>query len=126
HLCSWAGFAPLANESAGRSKGRSTGHGSKYLARMLGDAVAGASRTDTFLGARYGRLARRRGKNKAIVAVARSMLMIIWHLLNDPEDHYRDLGADWQQTRKSVTNRVNNHVRQLQALGYTVTLTPAA
>ena len=126
HLCSWAGFAPLANESAGRSKARSTGHGNKYLARMLGDAVAGASRTNTFLGARYGRLVRRRGKKKAIVAVARSMLMIIWHLLNDPEDHYSELGADWYQTRRSLTNRVNTHVRQLQALGYSVTLKPAA
>lgn len=126
HLCAWAGFAPIAHESAGRSKGRSTGHGNKYLARMLGDAVAGAARTDTFLGARYKRLARRRGKKKAIVAVARSMLMSIWHLLNDPEDHYRELGADWHDARKPVTNKVNNHIRQLQALGYTVTLTPAA
>ena len=54
------------------------------------------------------------------------MLMIIWHLLNDPEDHYSELGADWYQTRRSLTNRVNTHVRQLQALGYSVTLKPAA
>jgi transposase len=126
HLCAWAGFAPVTRESAGRSKSRSTGHGNKYLARILGDAVAGAARTDTFLGARYGRLVRRRGKKKAIVAVARSMLMIIWHLLHDPEARYTELGADWYDTRKPVASRVNNHVRQLQALGYTVTLTPAA
>ena len=126
HLCAWAGFAPITRESAGRSKRGSTGHGNKYLARMLGDAVAGAARTDTFLGARYGRLVRRRGKKKAIVAVARSMLMIIWQLLHDPEDRYRDLGADWHASRTPVAHRVNNHIRQLQALGYTVTLTPAA
>lgn len=126
HLCSWAGFAPVAHESAGRSKRRSTGHGNKYLARILGDAVAGAARTDTFLGARYRRLVRRRGKNKAIVAVARSMLMSIWELLNNPDASYHDLGADWYESRKPVRNQVNNHLRQLKALGYTVTLTPAA
>ena len=107
-------------------RARTTGHGNKYLARILGDAVAGAARTDTFLGARYRRLARRRGKKKAIVAVARSMLMIIWHLLNDPQDRYRDLGADWHHTRTPAINQVNNHIRQLKALGYDVALTPAA
>ena len=56
--------------------------------------MAGASRTDTFLGARYRRLARRRGKNKAIVAVGRSLLVIIWHLLADPSTRFHDLGAN--------------------------------
>ncbi len=85
HLASWAKFAPGINSSAGKTKGNgSTGHGNRYLARVLGEAVAGAGRTDTFLGARYRRLVRRRGKNKAIVAVGRSLLVIIWHLLADP------------------------------------------
>src|SRR5919112_55634 len=70
HLCSWARFAPKISESAGRRKGRSsTGHGNPYLARVLGEAAMAARRTDTFLGERYRRIARRRGKKKAIVAV---------------------------------------------------------
>ena len=78
HLTSWAKFAPGINSSAGKTKGNgSTGHGNRYLARVLGEAVAGAGRTDTFLGARYRRIARRRGKKKAIVAVGRSLLVII-------------------------------------------------
>ena len=86
HLASWAKFAPGINSSAGKTKGNgSTGHGNRYLARVLGEAAVGAGRTDTFLGARYRRLARRRGKKKAIVAVGRSMLVIIWHLLADPD-----------------------------------------
>jgi transposase len=126
HLCSWAGFAPITRASAGRDKARSTGHGNRYLARVLGDAVAGAGRTNTFLGARYRRLARRRGKNKAVVAVARSMLVIIWHLLADPDQSYRDLGADWHETRTASRDKVRNHVRQLQNLGYHVTLEAVA
>ena len=95
HLASWAKFAPGINSSAGKNKGNgSTGHGNRYLARVLGEAAVGAGRTDTFLGARYRRIARRRGKKKAIVAVGRSILVIIWHLLSDPETRYHDLGPD--------------------------------
>jgi transposase len=129
HLCSWAGFAPLAKDSAQRSRHRSTAHGNRYLARILGDAVAGAGRTETFLGARYRRLATRRGKNVAMVAVARSMLMIIWHLLADPESSYTDLGADWHQRRAAATTKsrkIRKHMREIEALGFTVTVTPAA
>jgi transposase len=86
HLASWARFAPGVKESAGKKKGRgSTGHGNRYLARVLGEAAVAAARTDTFLGERYRRIARRRGKKKAVVAVGRSILVIIWHLLADPE-----------------------------------------
>ena len=126
HLCSWAGFAPITRASAGRDKTRSIGHGNRYLARALGDAVAGAGRTNTFLGARYRRLARRRGKNKAMVAVARSTLVIIWHLLADPDQSYHDLGPDWHETHTASRDKVRNHVRQLQNLGYTVTLEAVA
>ena len=70
HLASWAKFAPGINSSAGKTKGNgSTGHGNRYLARVLGEAVGCAGRTDTFLGARYRRLVRRRGRRRAIVAV---------------------------------------------------------
>jgi transposase len=95
HLCSWAKFSPGIKSSAGKSKGTgSTGHGNRYLARVLGEAAVMAGRSDTFLGDRYRRIARRRGKKKAIVAVGRSMLVIIWHLLADPNTRFHDLGAD--------------------------------
>ena len=95
HLVSWAKFAPGISSSAGKTKGNgSTGHGNRYLARVLGEAAVGVGKTDTFLGARYRRIARRRGKKKAIVAVGRSILVIIWHLLPDPDTRFHDLGAD--------------------------------
>jgi hypothetical protein len=114
-------------ESAGRKKGNATtGHGNPYLARVLGEAAVGARRTDTFLGERYRRIARRRGKKKAIVAVGRSILVIVWHLLSDPEARYHDLGADFYDNRLGPERKKRTHVRQLQALGYKVTLEPAA
>jgi transposase len=95
HLCSWAKFSPGIKSSAGKSKGSgSTGHGNRYLARVLGEAAVMAGRSDTFLGQRYRRIARRRGKKKAIVAVGRSMLVIIWHLLADRDTRFHDLGVD--------------------------------
>jgi len=127
HLCSWARFAPGINESAGKSKGRgSTGHGNPYLARVLGDAAVAASRTDTFLGERYRRIARRRGTKKAMVAVGRSILVIVWHLLSDPEIRYQDLGSDFYDNRVGPERQRRTHVRRLEALGYKVTLEPAA
>jgi transposase len=127
HLCSWAKFSPVVTSSAGRNKGNgSTGHGDRYLARVLGEAAVMAGRSNTFLGERYRRIARRRGKKKAIVAVGRSMLVFIWHLLAHPESHFRDLGAEHftRAVNQEATKR--NHIRQLEALGYRVTLEPAA
>jgi transposase len=127
HLASWAKFAPGINSSAGKTKGNgSTGHGDRYLARVLGEAAVNAGRTDTFLGTRYRRLARRRGKKKAIVAVGRSILVIIWHLLADPDTRFRELGADYYDRRVNTLAKRRNHIRQLEALGYKVTLEPAA
>jgi transposase len=127
HLASWAKFAPGVKESAGRKKGTgATGHGDPYLARVLGEAAVSAGKTDTFLGERYRRIARRRGKKKAIVAVGRSILVIVWHLLSDPDAQFHDLGADFYDNRLGPERIKRNHVRQLEALGYTVTLEPAA
>ena len=127
HLASWAKFAPGINSSAGKTKGNgSTGHGDRYLARVLGEAAVNAGRTDTFLGARYRRLARRRGKKKAIVAVGRSILVIIWHLLADPDTRFHELGADHYDRHVNTAAKRRNHIRQLEALGYRVTLEPAA
>jgi transposase len=127
HLVSWAKFAPGVKESAGKRKGSgSAGHGNPYLARVLGEAAVAASKTNTFLGERYRRIARRRGKQRAIVAVGRSILVIVWHLLSDPTARFQDLGADFYDTRLNAERTKRNHIRQLEALGYKVTLEPAA
>jgi transposase len=127
HLVSWARFAPGVKESAGRKKGNgATGHGNRYLARILGEAAVGASKTNTFLGERYRRIAKRRSKKRAVVAVGRSILVIVWHLLADPESTFHDLGPTFYHTRTGVDRTRRNHIRQLEALGYKVTLEPAA
>jgi transposase len=127
HLCSWAKFSPGINSSAGKTKGNgSSGHGNRYLARVLGEAAVVAGRTDTFLGERYRRIAKRRGKKRAIVAVGRSILVIVWHLLSDEQAQFNDLGADHFTRRVNSETKKRNHIRQLEALGYAVTLTPAA
>jgi transposase len=127
HLVSWAKFAPVVKESAGKKKGKNaTGHGNSYLARVLGNAAVSAGRTDTVLGERYRRIARRRGRKKAVVAIGRSLLVIIWHLLADPDARFHDLGSDFYDTRIDPERRKRSHIRQLQALGYTITIEPAA
>ncbi|MFT4081491.1 MAG: transposase [Nocardioides sp.] len=127
HLASWTKFAPGIKASAGKSKGNgSTGHGNRYLARATGEAAVSAGRTETFLGARYRRIARRRGKKKAMVAVGRSILTITWHLLADPDTRFHDLGPDHYDKRVSTTAKRRSHVRGLEALGYNVTLQPVA
>ena len=93
---------------------------------MLGESAVAAGRTDTFLGARYRRIARRRGKKKAIVAVGRSILVVVWHLLADPDARFTDLGPDHYDRRVSTTAKKRSHIRGLQALGYHLTLEPAA
>ena len=126
HLASWAKLSPRTIQSGARSRGGRTGKGNPYLKGILGEAAAAAAKTDTFLGERYRRIVKRRGKLRALVAVARSILIIVWHLLADPAAHFRDLGAGWYDTRINSNRKARSHVRQLEALGYTVTLTQAA
>jgi transposase len=126
HLVSWAGLCPPTRQSGPRTRHGTTGQGSSYLRGYLGQAAIGTARTQTFLGERYRRIARRRGQAKAQVAVARSILVIIWHLLNDPAARYTDLGPGHYETTIGNHRKTRNHIHQLQALGYTVTLTPAA
>jgi transposase len=126
HLVSWAGLCRVASQSGPRSRGGKKGHGNAYLRSSLGQAATGSARTATFLGERYGRIARRRGKAKAQVAVARSILVIIWHLLADPAARYTDLGPDYVASRTDRDKKIRNHVRGLRAMGLEVTLTPAA
>lgn len=126
HLASWARFAPGVNESAGKAKSSATGHGNRYLARALGEAAVAASRTNTFLAERYRRIARRRGKKRAIVAIGRSLLMIIWNLLTDPNAVFIDLGPNHFDHARGTQRAIRAHLRALHALGYTATLSPAA
>ena len=126
HLVSWAKISPRTVQSGARSRAGRTGKGNPYLKGILGEAAAAAGKTDTFLGERYRRLARRRGKLKALVAVARSILVIVWHLLADRTTRYHDLGAGYYTSRIDKNRKMRNHIRQLEALGYTVTLAQAA
>jgi len=127
HLVSWAGLCPRARQSGPRTRNGKKNQGDGWLRGALGQAATGASRTATFLGERYTRIARRRGKAKAQVAVARSILVIIWHLLADPEARYTDLGYGYYQARTDKDRRVRNHIRQIEALlGHPITITPRA
>jgi transposase len=125
-LVSWARLCPRTIQSGATRRAGATGKGNPYLRGVLGEAAAAAAKTDTFLGERYRRLVKRRGKLKALVAVARSILVIVWHLLADPAARFHDLGAGDHASRIDKGNKARNHIRQLEALGFNVTLTPAA
>jgi transposase len=126
HLVSWAGLCPSARQSGARIQAGKKGHGNTWLRASLGQAATGAARTATFLGERYHRIARRRGKAKAQVAVARSILVIIWHLLADPEARFTDLGYGYYQDRTDKDRKLRNHIRQIEALlGHPITITKA-
>jgi transposase len=125
-LVSWAGLAPAARQSGPRNRKPAKGQGDAYLKGYCTQAATGAARTDTFLGERLRRLSRRLGGTRARCAVGRSILIIIWHLLSDPEARFADLGPDWHDTHTDRDRKIQAHVRQLRALGLDVTLTPAA
>ena len=125
-LCSWAKVAPRTVQS-GRKTGRGrTGKGNPYLKSAIAQIAIGAAKTDTFLGERYRRLIKRMPKAKALVALQRSILVILFHLLNDPTAEFTDLGSDFYQRRIDRARRTTHLLRQLHALGYDVQLTEAA
>jgi transposase len=127
HLVSWAGLCPSARQSGPRTRAGKKGQGDTWLRGALGQAATGAARTDTFLGERYRRIARRRGKAKAQVAVARSILLIIWHLLAEPAARFTDLGYGYYQARTDTDRRIRNHIRQIEVLlGHPITITSKA
>jgi hypothetical protein len=105
HLVSWAKFCPQIHQSAGKSTSKGRAKGNPWLAGTLGRIAFVNSRTDTFLGARYRRLARRRGKQKALVATGNSVLTVIYHLLSDPDARFCDLGPGYYESR------INKHRR---------------
>jgi transposase len=126
HLVSWAKLCPATVQSGAKKKAGKTGHGNPYLKGVLGEVATAAAKTQSFLGERYRRLIKRMPKSKALVAIARSILTTIWHLLDDPASRYHDLGADYHTRRIDTARKTRDHIRQLQALGFTVTLEPAA
>jgi transposase len=126
HLASWAKLAPRTIQSGAKNASGPTGKGNPWLRGVLGEVATAAAKTDTFLGARYRRLVKRRGHRKALVAVARSILVIVWHLINDPTARFTDLGPDWHSRRLDPERKTRDLVRQLKALGHEVTLVPTA
>jgi transposase len=123
HLASWAGVCPGQNESAGKRRSAKTRKGSKWLRATLTEAANASARTKNgYLAAQYQRLRARRGHSKAITAVCNSILTAAWHMLRTGE-LYRDLGSDYF-TRRNPDRTTRRLVRQLEALGHHVTLTP--
>jgi transposase len=123
HLCSWAGVAPGSNESAGKRKSGKTRKGSPWLRAALVEAAHAAGRSkNTYLGAQYRRLVARKGKKRAAVAVAHSILTIVYHVLTDRVP-FTDFGGDYfdRRDQQAVQRRL---VHRLEALGYTVSLQP--
>ncbi|MCX8456731.1 transposase, partial [Paenarthrobacter ureafaciens] len=122
-LASWVGVCPSANESAGHIKSAHILPGNKYLKAALGTSALSAIRTkDTYLAARYHRIAARRGPMRAVVAIEHSILTAAWHMLANGEC-YTDPGAD-HFTRINPSRAKNNAIKQLNNLGYNVTITP--
>ena len=124
HLASWAGVVPGNNESAGKVRSTRTRPGNKHLQGALGACMTSIAKTDTFLGARHRRLTRRRGALRANVATQHALLVIAWNMLTNGT-LYEDLGTDYHDRRHPQQTR-NRAIRQLQELGYKVTLEPAA
>jgi transposase len=123
HLSAWAGMSPGNEESAGKRSRSRTTKGNRWLRRALTEAAWAASHTKgSYLGARYRRLAPRRGKKRALIAVGHTILRIFYHLLKD-EVEYKDLGADYFDKLKPEQYR-RYLVKRLETLGYDVTLTP--
>jgi transposase len=126
HLASWAGLCPGNNITGGKRRSGSTNKGNRWLGEVLDQCAWSAARSrDTYLAAQFWRLAGRIGKKKAAVAVSHSILVIAWHVLSRDQD-YCDLGANYFTRHTHTDRRRNNLVKQLQDLGYAVTLRPAA
>jgi transposase len=122
HLAAWAGLAPGNYESGGKKLSTSTRQGNRALRTILVQAAHALARTNTYLAAQFRRISARRGKKRAAVAVAHSILVIAYHLISRQEP-YKDLGADYfdKQRPESVKNRL---IKRLEKLGYQVTVDP--
>lgn len=122
HAASWAKICPGNHESAGKRKSGRTGNGNRYLRTALIEAAQAAAHSkDTYLRAQYEQIKRRHGHNKAIVAVAHSILVAAYYILRDDVD-YKDLGGDYYARRADPERITKRLVAQLERLGHTVTL----
>ncbi|EQD47690.1 transposase IS116/IS110/IS902 family protein [mine drainage metagenome] len=123
HLCAWAGVAPASYESAGKRRPAGTRHGAPWLTRSLIEAARAAARTKgTYYSAQYARIAKRRGANKAAVAVAHSILDTSWHLLSTGT-LYQDPGSDYFDRLCNPASQAKKLAMRIKALGYEVTVT---
>jgi transposase len=122
HLASWAGRTPLDN-SSGKRKGKARSKkGNRYLAAITGETAVAAGKTQTREGARYRRLARRRGNAKACVAVGNTQLKVYHALLSRPGTRHQDLGPGYYERQRDTRRQIAHHVGKLGALGFEVTL----
>jgi transposase len=124
-LAAWAGLCPGIHASAGKHHPTGAPKANKWLRRALGEAATATARTHTHLGARYRRLAARRGTNRAKLAIGHSILTATWHMITTDSPHH-DLGEDHYTRHHHPDRRRRYLTSQLEQLGYTVTLTPAA
>src|SRR5664279_1896172 len=123
HLASWAKVSPGNDQSAGKRRSGKTGKGDKWLRATLNESANAAARTkDSYHAAQYQRLRGRRGHSKGVTAIGHSILTAAWHMLQTGE-LYRDLGGDYF-TRQNPDRTTKRLIRQLEALGHQVTLTP--
>jgi transposase len=122
HLASWAGRTPLDNQSGTRNGRSKSKKGNRYLGGLLGETAVAAGKTQTREGARYRRLARRRGKAKALVALGNTQLKVYHKLLSNPGMRYQDLGPDYYERQRDIRRQISHHVGKLGALGFEVTL----
>lgn len=126
NLASWAGICPGNNESAGKTRSTRTRNGSVWLRTELTTAAKAAARTKhTYLAAHHAQIKARRGWPKAIGATRHDILVAFYFIVRDKVP-YRDLGPDWHNQRNSTEHHTRRLVKQLERLGHTVTLTPAA
>lgn len=124
HLASWACLCPGNDISANKRRSGKTRRGQNWLRPALVEAAWAASHTKTYFGSQFHRLRARRGEKRAAVAVAHSILIVVYHLLDNPEAVYTDLGADYF-TKRNAEQEQRRAIRKLETLGYTVNLTPA-
>lgn len=121
HICSWAGVCPGNNESAGKRRSGKTRKGNKILKSTLVECAQSAvQRKDTFFYAQYQRIAMRRGKKRAKLAVAHSMLIAIYYMIKEDKE-YRDLGADFYN-KFNKEKKANAYIKKIKELGYDVQL----
>lgn len=130
HLASWAGLCPGQHESAGDSRSGRARKGNAALRVALCEAAwAGVRKNDSYLGGQFRRFQRRfvrRAEGKAVFACAHSLIVMIYHVLAEPDAVYEDLGAEWFTRRDDTAAHTRRLVRQLEKLGHQVTLTTAA